>query len=74
MSTVLFWMGIYILIGWGMGIIMYYNSTDTNITNHPTSTMVTSMIVWPIYVIAFLSGLVVGTIRKLNNNNNDNDG
>jgi len=74
MSTVLFWIGIYILIGWSMGIVMYYNSTDTNITNHPTSTMVTSMIVWPIYVIAFFSGLVVGTIRKLNNNNNDNDG
>jgi H+/Cl- antiporter ClcA len=74
MSTVLFWIGIYILIGWSMGMFMYFNTNNTNIKNHPTSTIVTSIIVWPIYFVAFISGLVVGTIRKLNNNNNDNDG
>lgn len=71
--TVLLISMIYILIGWGLGLVIYYNSESENVLMHPTATMVWSMLLWPVYIIAFLSGLVIGTIRKLTNKD-DNDG
>lgn len=71
--TVLLISMLYILIGWGLGMIIYHNSDSENVLMHPTATMVWSMILWPVYIIAFLSGLVMGTFRKLTNKD-DNDG
>jgi hypothetical protein len=64
---------IYILIGWSIGMVIYYNSESDSVLMNPTVTMIWSMLLWPVYIIAFLSGLLIGTIRKLTNKY-DNDG
>jgi hypothetical protein len=64
---------IYILIGWSIGMVIYYNSESDSVLMNPTVTMIWSMLLWPVYIIAFLSGLLIGTIRKLTNKD-DNDG
>lgn len=69
--TILFWVGIYILIGWGLGLIIYHNSQSEEVLLHPTATMVWSMLLWPVYITAFLFGLITGTFRKLTNKNKD---